>query len=196
MNTKAQVKELVLEKLAQVKGLEGLTELEEARVDAFLESFEKTAAEQGAFWENPEVQALKPANSYDFGEEMKRGGANALASAGVGAVASGALYMLGKWIQSGNKSGQHAKFLEALKQAIQGNPILEEAARTKKDKLLSYAESIFKVAPNMASDPNLLSHILSVYIQGEGIDLVTLKSLSDLESRHSGNNTLDVRSFK
>lgn len=78
--------------------------------------------------------------------------------------------------------GQRAKFDAALKQAITSNSTLMHADRAK---LMSYAETMFKFAPQIASDPNLLANVLSSAIHGESMDLTTVRTLADLESRYS-----------
>lgn len=80
----------------------------------------------------------------------------------------------------------HTKFLSALSSAISSNPILKNA---NKAKVQNYAETVFKFAPHVACDPNLLSHVLAGTIDGEGIDLMTIKTLGDLENRYVENRS-------
>lgn len=77
-------------------------------------------------------------------------------------------------------SNQHAKFQKALDAAIRNNPLLENADRSK---INSYAETIFKFAPHVAADVNMLSSILANAVHGEGLDPMTIRTLTDLEAR-------------
>lgn len=76
----------------------------------------------------------------------------------------------------------HTQFMEALNKAIASNPILRQA---KRDKVVNYAMTIFKFAPHVATDANLLSSILANAIHGEGVDPQTIKTLTELESRYT-----------
>lgn len=81
-----------------------------------------------------------------------------------------------------SKGTMHTQFTMALERAISTNPILRQA---KKEKVINYAETIFKFAPHVATDANLLSSILANAVHGEGIDPQTIKTLTDLESRYT-----------
>lgn len=86
----------------------------------------------------------------------------------------------------------HSKFLQALERAYQGNRILKESS---KEKVLQYAETVFKFAPNVATDSNLLSSILANAIHGDGIDPMTIKTLTELEGRYSDNTTFNPKTY-
>ena len=66
--------------------------------------------------------------------------------------------------------GLHSDFLKALTHAVQSNPVLKNADEAK---VLQYGETIFKFAPHIAGDANLLSSILANAVHGEGIDPMT-----------------------
>lgn len=72
------------------------------------------------------------------------------------------------------------KFQQALNAAVSNNPLLMDADRSKVN---SYAETVFKFAPHVAADPNLLSSILANAVHGEGLDPMTIRTLADLEGR-------------
>lgn len=71
-------------------------------------------------------------------------------------------------------------FQRALASVRQTNPLLEDADPSKVD---SYAETIFKFAPHVACDHNLLSTVLGHIVQGEGVDTTIMKTLVDLEKQ-------------
>lgn len=87
----------------------------------------------------------------------------------------------------------HTSFLQALEKAIAMNPVLKGAD---KQKTAQYAETVFKFAPHVATDPNLLSSILANAIHGEGIDPMTIKTLGDLEARYVENKSGNLFSPK
>jgi hypothetical protein len=86
----------------------------------------------------------------------------------------------------------HYKFLTALEYVIASNRLIREAG---KDKVRQYGETIFKYAPNVATDPNLLTSVLANAIHGDGIDPITVKTLTELESRYRDNTTFSPKSF-
>jgi hypothetical protein len=62
------------------------------------------------------------------------------------------------------------------------SPVLRSA---KKDKVNSFAESIYRFAPHVATDANLLASVLTNTIQGDLLDPMTIKYLTELESRYN-----------
>lgn len=86
----------------------------------------------------------------------------------------------------------HSKFLQALEKAYRNNRILTESP---KEKILDYAETIFKYAPNVATDSNLLTSILTNAIHGDGIDPMTIKTLTELEGRYTDNTSFNPKSY-
>lgn len=79
------------------------------------------------------------------------------------------------------------KFSTALSQVMSSNKIVRNADP---EKVKSYAETIFKFAPHVAADANLLAFTLANIVQGEsGIDMATIKSLTDLEGRYQDNTS-------
>lgn len=105
---------------------------------------------------------------------------------GLGATGLGTLYNAAK------EMNLHGKHLQALLRAYESNPILKE---TPKEKVKQYADTIFKFAPHVATDPNLLSSILANAIHGEGIDPMTIKTLTELESRYKDNTTFSPKTY-
>lgn len=92
-----------------------------------------------------------------------------------------------------NDASLHTKFLSALEKAMSSNVVLKDAD---KQKVAQYAETVFKFAPHVATDSNLLSSILANAIHGEGIDPMTIKTLGDLEARYLENRSGNLFSPK
>lgn len=78
-----------------------------------------------------------------------------------------------------------SKFENSLTQVMNGNKVVRGADPVKAKQ---YADTIFDFAPHVASDPNLLSSILANAVQGEGVDVMTIKTLTELEGRYRDNN--------
>ncbi|MNK09992.1 hypothetical protein D3C87_280020 [compost metagenome] len=87
----------------------------------------------------------------------------------------------------------HTKFLEALHRAISMNALLRDPQNEMKAK--QYAATIFKFAPHVATDPNVLSSVLANAVHGEGIDPQTIKSLTDLEGRLRENRSFAPKTY-
>lgn len=119
-----------------------------------------------------------------FAQNLQKGLGSGLGqAAGAGLMGIG----LGLGIHGLSSAFQHAntgflkeKFEAALSSAIRTNPILVDADP---HKVRSYAETVFKFAPHVATDPNLLSSILANAVHGEGLDPMTIRTLADLEGR-------------
>lgn len=153
-----KVKEYAMEKYAG----------DETKVNEFMEGFrsqlEKSASLMGEF----------------------TSGAMKTIGGGIGALAVGAgIAGISRALSDTNKMALHGTFLKSLERAISTNRILKEAD---KSKVMQYGETVFKFAPHVATDPNLLSSILANAIHGEGIDPMTIKTLGDLESRYIDNS--------
>lgn len=86
----------------------------------------------------------------------------------------------------------HTKFLQTLANAIANSRILREAD---KEKVIRYGETVFDFAPNVAMDQNLLTAVLTNAIHGDGIDPMTIKTLTELENRHSQNSSFSPKDF-
>jgi hypothetical protein len=118
-----------------------------------------------------------------------RGAAQAAGKALVGGVAGlgfAGIMSMAKVVSDHNL---HNNYLKALNDAIQTNRVLKAADRSK---VLNFGNTIFKFAPHVATDPNMLSSILANAIHGDGIDPMTIRTLTDLESRYQdmGNKEL------
>jgi F0F1-type ATP synthase beta subunit len=86
----------------------------------------------------------------------------------------------------------YRKFTEALKTVSESNRIIRNADR---NKVLSYADTIYKFAPHVASDVNLLSQLLANAIHGEGVDPTTIETITRLEERYSKDTAFKPKNY-
>lgn len=131
-----------------------------------------------------------------FGEGLAGGAGTVLAGAGVGLATGLALHGISSGLQSGNDAMLKAKFDQALAQAVELSPVLQNADPAK---VASFGRTVFQFAPNISTDPNLLAHVMSTIVHGESVDLVTIKTLADLESRYletRKNNMFNPKVYK
>jgi hypothetical protein len=147
-------------------------------VDAFMEGFEKQA-----FLGMTEVNSKLV--STDFTRSLGSGAAKV--GLGLGAALLGAAIVTGISRGAGAVSSYtlRNKFDLALAQVMSSNKIVKGANPSK---AREYGETLFKFAPHVASDPNLLNSILANAVLGEGIDAMTIKTLVELEGRVKENS--------
>jgi len=190
-----KVEEYALEKFA------GDKDLVKEFVDGFVKSamanssgpFSGVGASQSpSFMRNVINKAKGPQAKETLGGSMIMGLGKALGEGVGGVLISAGIQGVANLASIVGENNLHTKFLESLANAIQSNRIIKEA---NKDRVRQYAETIFKFAPNVATDPNLLSSILANAIHGEGIDPMTIKTLTDLESRYKENTTFSPKSY-
>ena len=154
----------------------------EEELNAFMNGFEKQASTM------LEKKALF-GSAARFTTRMMRDVPGGVAKAGIGLAAG----LIGVGVVKAMTSADDAitnyalksKFESALQQVRTTNKIVKNANQSKVD---SYANTLFTFAPHVASDPNILSTLLSNAVLGEGIDPMTMKSISDLEGRYVENN--------
>ena len=104
---------------------------------------------------------------------------------GLGGLAIGSGVLLaGKLFGSIQNLSLKAKFVESLHQAKAMNKVIQGADQVK---VKQFAETIFNFAPHVATDPNLLSTILANAIHGDGLDPMTIKTLTELEGKYRDN---------
>lgn len=146
----------------------------EGEIDAFMEGFEKQAnllALESTLAQYPALIGL--AGKATVG----------LAGGLVGALIIKGLNSSGSYLSNNTL---RSKFEFALAQVKNNNKIVKNANPVK---VQSYANTIFTFAPNVASDPNLLSSLLVNAVLGEGVDPITIKSITDLEGRYKENHS-------
>jgi len=152
-------------------------------------ALEKLGSEEAAnaFMEGFEKEAMAGASSI-WGAMTAP---DTIGKAGVGLAAS----LLGAGIVAGVSKGfgvvkdhnLRGKFDMALAQVMASNKIVKQA---RPERVKEYAETMFRFAPHVASDPNLLGSILANAVLGESIDPQTIKTLVDLEGRYVDNNKI------
>jgi hypothetical protein len=146
----------------------------EEAADAFVEGFVSHTMEKSASFSQYAGRVMGNPNFQKVGFGL------AASLVGAGIV---------KGFSSGPKAIEgHAlrnKFDMALAQVMSTNKIVKGA---NPDRAKEYAETMFRFAPHVASDPNLLGSVLSNAIQGESVDANTIKMLVDLEGRYVDNN--------
>jgi hypothetical protein len=160
---------------------------DESKVAEFVEGFKQGLQKHAGF--QPDMfghTAGERMKSAFLQGELAKGIAGGLGK-GIGALAMGiGAAGISHAVSSLSSASLHSKFLQALQSAIASNRILKDADKAKVEQ---YAETIFKFAPNVATDSNLLSSILANAIHGEGIDPMTIKTLGDLEGRYNDNRS-------
>lgn len=150
----------------------------EQEVDEFMKGFEKEA------WSiSPETMGKISGGFYS-----KLGENAAKAGTALGAALIGAAIVKSMSTGSGAASNYflRGKFDTALAQVMASNKIVKGANPAK---AREYGETLFKFAPHIASDPNLLNSILANAVLGEGIDAMTIKTLVELEGRVKENKS-------
>lgn len=153
-----KIKQLAMEKCAG----------DEQKAQEFLEGFyEELLTKQAAGFEVGHL--IK-----EFSGGIGKGLAGVTLGLGVAGLTSAA--------KSISSDRMRTEFTQALAKAITSNPIIRQA---KKEKVISYAETIFKFAPHVACDSNILSSVLAHVVQGEGVDTQIIKMLTDLEARYT-----------
>ena len=152
----------------------------EEAADAFMQGFENEALEKAAaFYDNPAFQQTA----------WRTGGALAGSILGAGIVAG-----VAKMGQKSNQSNLRARFDTALAHVVSTNKYVKGS---RPEKVKEFAETLFRFAPNVVSDPNILGMLLSNSLQGEAIDVNTVKTLVELEGRYKDNNkTNPIPSFR
>jgi hypothetical protein len=145
------------------------TYINETELTAFMQGFEKESSIWSAVEARPEVLA-------------------AGIKAGMGIVAGLAGVGIYKAITSTSSTitnfALKSKFESALQFVKNNNKIVKNGNQAKVD---SYAHTLFSFAPHVAADPNILSSLLANAVLGEGIDPMTVKSITDLEGRYKEN---------
>lgn len=157
----------------------------EEKADAFMEGFAKEAA----LWDytlpgKDDTKTLGTNILDNMSGQLGKGIGNVLlntAVTGAGKVVSGVKGM-----------NAYKDFLVALNKAIEINKVLKGADR---NKVLAYGQTVFKFAPHVALDANMLASILANAVHGEGIDPMTIRTLSELEAKYQDNTQFLPKNF-
>lgn len=163
------------------------------QADAFVEGFIKEAAAgfpaAGAGAPGgKEPWAAGTAVTHGIVDNFARNIGGGLGNLAINSLVGGVANLVG----SARDSMLHRTFTESLKTVIENNRIVRNADR---NKVMSYAQTIYKFAPHVASDVNLLSQLLSNSIHGEGVDPTTIETITRLEERIGKDNSFKPKNL-
>lgn len=159
---------------AEAKEQMGFTD---EQADAFVEGFIKEASVgMPATVGGKEPWSAATSITHGIVDNFARNIGGGLGNLAVNTLVGGVANLVG----SARDSMLHRNFTESLKTVIENNRIVRNADR---NKVMSYADTIFRFAPHVASDVNLLSQLLSNSIHGEGVDPTTIETITRLEER-------------
>ncbi len=166
-------------------------------VAEFIAGFTEHTKEAGIFdtmLSTPVGQAAKGAvREADTMQHTILKGMGGTIGQGVGSLlVTAGIASAGNMVNSVKGMALHSKFLQSLERAYQTNRILKEAP---KEKVLQYAETIFRFAPNISTDSNILSSVLANAIHGEGIYPDTIKMLTDIEAKYLDNSSFNPKMY-
>lgn len=173
-------------------------------MQGMIEALEKEAAERmpaselkpGSRTEAQQELDIMRLQNEQFPGAMFKGFAEALGKGVGGLMITGGMAGLGIAAKSIAQAGLRTKFLKALEHVAKTNSVVRDDIREHgKEKAMQYAETIFKFAPHVASDPNLLSSVLANAIHGQGIDPMTIKTLVGLDGEYTHNNTFTPKTY-
>jgi hypothetical protein len=172
-----EVKQYGLEKFA------GNEELADEFVKGFVAQVAMEKAAAGGFKGGSENYG------HDFAKSLVEGLGRGVGSFGVNAGVWAGVAGL-KFV---NDMSMHTRFLKALDQAIRMSP--DFLQKQPLPKIQRYADTIYKFAPMVATDPNLLQSVLTNAVHGDGVDITTIKSLTDLEGRWKDNGSIAPKTY-
>lgn len=170
--------------MERLKGIATEKFASEEEVNAFMDAFIKEASAFDFINNAMSYRVGSGNNQTSVGNSLVSGITDSVAKSAGGLLVNSAVSGLGALVGQAKDIAQYRKFMEALNKAVSMNKILKGAD---KNKVHQYGETIFKFAPHVATDANLLSSILANAIHGEGIDPVTIKTLTELEGRYKDN---------
>ena len=124
---------------------------------------------------------------------LGRGVAQNVGKALVGGVAAAGFTGLMGLVNSVKGHALYNKYLQALNEATQSNTVLRSAD---KKKLMNFGNTIFKFAPHVATDANVLTNILANAVHGDALDTVTIRMLTELEGRYQSNSESESFNLK
>lgn len=105
---------------------------------------------------------------------------------GLTLAAGAAIYGAKKGVDAVGSLLLRRRYQNNLRMLHESNPALRAVDP---EVLARYGDTIFNYAPNIATDPNLLSTLLVNAVHGEGIDLTTIKTITELEDKYSSRGT-------
>lgn len=160
------------------------------QADAFVDGFVKEAA---SGFPDPAGGGKAPWSAttsmgHGIVDNFAKNIGGGLGNLAVNSIVGGVVGLVG----SARSSMLHRNFTESLKTVIESNRIVRNADR---NKVMSYAETIYRFAPHVASDVNLLSQLLSNSIHGEGVDPTTIETITRLEERIGKDNSFKPKNL-
>ena len=123
---------------------------------------------------------VKEAFLGELSGEVAKGAGKAIGMGATGLAVGLGIHGISSTMSAMSGAAKREKFEIALAQALAHSPILQNAP---KDKVRSFAETMFKFAPTVCADANIVTHVLDSAVMGESMDMTTIRSLADLESR-------------
>lgn len=132
-------------------------------------------------------QEVKPAQGgkHTVGNEVLGSAGKAIGAASVAAIAGLGGLAVSKALGKVQNVADRRAFERSLERAVANNAMLRDGDE---EKINRFAETIFRFAPNVAKDPNLLANILSNSVHYESLDLETIRAVTELEEKHAKNN--------
>lgn len=160
------------------------------QADAFVEGFIKEASVGLPAAAGGGKEPWSASNSITHGvvDNFAKNIGGGLGNLAINSLIGGVANLVG----SARDSLLHRRFTESLKTVIESNRIVRNADR---NKVMSYAETIFRFAPHVAADVNLLSQLLSNSIHGEGVDPTTIETITRLEERIGKDNSFKPKNL-
>lgn len=149
----------------------------EEAADAFMAGFQKEAMDKAAAFSNIAGAVGAAGWNHPLVKPALGLGASLIGAAIVKGVASGS--------HAYENSNMRGKFELALQQVTASNRIIKQY---RPEKVKEFAETMFKFAPHIASDPNILGMLLANSLQSDLIDVKTIETLVNLEGRYKDNN--------
>ena len=126
-------------------------------------------------------------------EVQARVGQEIMGTAGKAALAmmAGAgLYGINRVVRSAEGEVTRSRFEAALRTCLSSNDSAGQIIKSAPpEKVRSLATTIFNYAPNVASDVNLLKTLLATFVNSDGMDSTTIRSLQELEMNRQKINT-------
>lgn len=120
-------------------------------------------------------------NSDGLARDIARGAADKATNIAIAGLAGLGLHNYLKSRRNAETIGQFADYQNALATVAGRN---ERLANENSERLNELGNSIFKFAPTVASDPNVLETVLDNAVQYDGLDPQTVRSLQELEERY------------
>lgn len=127
-----------------------------------------------------------------FGQAIAEGAGTALGKATIAALAGAGFMGIRSVMNSSEVNALRPQFERALSQIMTGSDSASQMIRAyDKNKIKSFAETIFAYGPHVAADVNVLKTLLANALSGDGLDPSTLRSIQELER-----NRKDLNSWK